>query len=314
MGRERLHPSGGGAADRNGATWLEALRPWTALEYVVADAGKGLQSGIAQLQQGRRAAGQTVPENGLDVFHTTQEARRVLRQHWQRVERLWEEAEAAEAAARRAGQQGQDRRGPAARARAAWERAIAAFEAYERGEAGWTRARPALAVFRPDGRLNDRQWARQQIAAALPLLGGRDWSKVRGFLEAAESLTFLDRLHRQLEQAEPDAALREELVRLWWLRRQRPRVRPSESPAAAGTWRIWCRWWSAGSCSACWAASYRRVSRVLRQTVRASSAVECMNSVLRMHQARHRTVTQGLLDLKRLPRNSPTAGASGQCR
>ena len=25
-----------------------------------------------------------------------------------------------------------------------------------------------------------------------------------------------------------------------------------------------------------------------------------MNSVLRMHQARHRTVTQGLLDLKRL--------------
>ena len=160
----------------------------------------------------------------MDVFHTTQEAQRVLRQHWHRVERLWEEAEAAEAAARRAGQQGQDRRGPAARARRAWERAIAAFGAYERGEAGWTRARPALAVFRPDGRLNDREWARQQIAAALPLLGGRDWSKVRGFLETPESLTFLDRLHRQLEQAEPDAALRGELVRLWWLRRQRPRA------------------------------------------------------------------------------------------
>ena len=44
----------------------------------------------------------------------------------------------------------------------------------------------------------------------------------------------------------------------------------------------------------------RRVSGVLRQTVRASSAVECMNSVLRMHQSRHKTVTQGLLDLKRL--------------
>jgi len=40
--------------------------------------------------------------------------------------------------------------------------------------------------------------------------------------------------------------------------------------------------------------------------------VEGLNSVLRMHQARHRTVTQGLLDLKRLPRNSPAAGASGQ--
>ena len=49
-----------------------------------------------------------------------------------------------------------------------------------------------------------------------------------------------------------------------------------------------------------WRESYRAVSGVLRGTVRASSAVECMNSVLRMHQSRHRTVNQGLLDLKRL--------------
>ena len=42
------------------------------------------------------------------------------------------------------------------------------------------------------------------------------------------------------------------------------------------------------------------MARVLRQTVRASSAVECMNSVLRMHQSRHKTVNQYLLDLKRL--------------
>ena len=66
---------GSRAADRTGATWLKALRPWTALEYVVADAGKGLQSGIALLQQGRRAAGQAVPENALDIFHTTQVSR-----------------------------------------------------------------------------------------------------------------------------------------------------------------------------------------------------------------------------------------------
>jgi hypothetical protein len=42
------------------------------------------------------------------------------------------------------------------------------------------------------------------------------------------------------------------------------------------------------------------VSRVLRQVVRASSAVEGVNSVVRMHQARHRQLTQELLDLKRL--------------
>src|SRR5262249_37498063 len=49
-----------------------------------------------------------------------------------------------------------------------------------------------------------------------------------------------------------------------------------------------------------WRQSYRQVVLVLSRAVRASSAVECMNSVLRMHQARHRTLTQGMLDLKRL--------------
>ena len=39
---------------------------------------------------------------------------------------------------------------------------------------------------------------------------------------------------------------------------------------------------------------------MLGDTVRASSAVECMNSVLRMQQSRHRRMTQPMLDLKRL--------------
>ena len=49
-----------------------------------------------------------------------------------------------------------------------------------------------------------------------------------------------------------------------------------------------------------WRASYRLVAAVLGRAERASSAVECMNSVLRMHQSRHRTLTQEMLDLKRL--------------
>jgi hypothetical protein len=287
------------AADRTGATWHEALRPWTALEYVVADAGKGLQGGIASLQQDRRRRDQVIPANGLDVFHTAHEARRVLARQWHRVERLWDQAEAAEARAERAGPQGQDRRGPAAVARAAWRRAAAAFTASEREEAGWERAHRALAVFGPDGRLNSRVRARQEIAAALPSLSGGEWSKVRGLLGAATSLTFLDRLHRQLEQAEPDMGLRAELVRLWWLRRRRPRGARAEAGGCGHVAHLvqmaLCR-----GLSASWAISYRRVSQVLRQAVRASSAVECMNSVLRMHQSRHRTVTQEMLDLKRL--------------
>ena len=47
-------------------------------------------------------------------------------------------------------------------------------------------------------------------------------------------------------------------------------------------------------------SAYTRVDERLRRVVRASSAVECVNSVVRMHQARHRHVSQGMLDLKRL--------------
>jgi len=49
-----------------------------------------------------------------------------------------------------------------------------------------------------------------------------------------------------------------------------------------------------------WPQAYARVEHILTHAVRASSAVECMNSVLRLHQARHRHVSQGMVDLKRL--------------
>ena len=42
------------------------------------------------------------------------------------------------------------------------------------------------------------------------------------------------------------------------------------------------------------------VSEIFRTAWRASSLVECVNSVVRMQQARHRRMTQGLIDLKRL--------------
>ena len=49
-----------------------------------------------------------------------------------------------------------------------------------------------------------------------------------------------------------------------------------------------------------WREEARRVSMVLRGVWRASSLVECVNSLVRMQQTRHRKMTQGLLDLKRL--------------
>jgi hypothetical protein len=99
-------------------------------------------------------------------------------------------------------------------------------------------------------------------------------------------------MHRQLQEAQPDEEWLGELVRLWWLRRQRPRGSSSGSIAGSGHVAHLVQMVACHHEDANWRESYQRVARVLRQTVRASSAVECMNSVLRMHQARHRTVTQ----------------------
>jgi hypothetical protein len=288
------------ADDRTGATWAKALRDWDGLRFVTADAGKGLQSGIAAVRREREEDGKPALESGLDVFHTIYEARRVLGLIWNRVERLWEQAEAASRRVKESRRQGQDARGLASVAGRLWKQAEAAFAEYERSEAGWKMAHSALAIFGPEGRLNDRTWASGQIALALPLLSGPEWSKVRGLLQAEGALTFLDRLHRQLGEAVADDGLRAELVRLWWLRRQRPGAKVSGEVAGAGhvmhlVQEVLCQKMEPN-----WRESYGAVSRVLRGTVRASSAVESMNSVLRMHQSRHRTVSQGLLDLKRL--------------
>jgi hypothetical protein len=50
---------------------------------------------------------------------------------------------------------------------------------------------------------------------------------------------------------------------------------------------------------AAWPTRTERLRWVLRQAWRASSLGECVNSVMPMQQAKHRRLTQGLLDLKR---------------
>jgi hypothetical protein len=186
------------AADRTGATWAEASRHWDSLSFVAAGAGQGPQAGIAAVRREREEEGKPSLEGGLDVSHTTYEARRVLRRIRDRVERSWERAEAASRRVVESRRRGRDARGPARVASLARERAESAFAEYERSEAGWEMAHGALAIFRPDGQLNDRARASQQVALALPLLSGPERAKVRRSLQAEGALMSLDRLHRQL--------------------------------------------------------------------------------------------------------------------
>jgi hypothetical protein len=290
------------ADDRSGTTWAAALAPWGRLERAVADGGTGLRKGLELFRSQRQQAGPAPPLLALpDLFHPARDAQRALRQVWAAAEAAWRRHDRKRAAfdrvRRQLGWRHTDYHPAQVQASSAWMKARAAYERAEAQEAAWRRARGAFEVFRPDGELNDRSWAAAEIAAARPGLKGAAWSKVRGFLSDERALNFLDVLHRDLAAAEPRAELRQALAQLWRLRQQH---RGREAVSAVAVLEVPLQEVVCAKQAGDWRASYRRVARVLGRVVRASSVVECMNSVWRMHQSRHRKLTQGLLDLKRL--------------
>lgn len=303
--------------DRSGAAWQAVLDPFVNLRVVISDAAKGIAAGVQAVAAARAEVGPPLPlEHGLDVFHTNQEARRVLAGPWRRAEAAWDEAAAAAAKVSATKRRGEDARGVAQQARRAWDQAERLLAAVDRQETAWQRARAALAVFRPDGTLNERSGAEAEIRAALAELRSPEWKKTRNFLTDRRALTFLDRLQRRLVEAEPDAALRRAWVHRWWLRHEAPRSAALPPTAPAQVQALLDAKIRDGQLTAAAQTAYDRVAAVLRTTVRASSAVEGINSVLRMPQGRHRKMTQGLLDLKRLYwncRRLQTGKRRGRC-
>ncbi len=292
------------AADRSATSWHEALAPWQALEFVISDAAKGIASGLDRLARQRQGANDPTPlAPGLDLFHTAREARTVLFGAWRRAEAAWTHAETCDTLVAQAKRGGLDARGVAQTARAAWRQAVALLGCVERQESAWRRARAALDLFDAAGRLNTSQRVRAEIAATLPALTGPDWKRVRNFLSDPGSTAFLDRMHKQLAEVEPRVDWCEAMAWRCWCEQERPGAGDHEQGQLVR------RIARSRQLEGTEAASFARVAAVLRRTVRASSAVECMNSVLRMQQCRHKRMTQGMLDLKRLYWNCRALGA-----
>jgi hypothetical protein len=298
---------GARADDRSGDTWAQALAAWPDVQDIAADGGSGIERGLeladaARRQAAEQAGGQAQPLRvRLDTFHIRRDGARALRVEWGRAEALWEEAEKVERAKGRFDRTGTDGRTfPKGAVAKAWVPAVAAFEEACRKERAWARAVAALGVFRPDGRLNDRAWAEGELAAAAAELTGRHWAKVRRQLGDERTLTFVDRLAEELASAEPCPERRAALVALWPWRRAAPGRSVSEEGEVGAVVRETLADLLRARLGPGWKESYARVRRVLSRVVRASSAVECVNSVVRMHQARHRNLSQELLDLKRL--------------
>ena len=175
-----------------------------------------------------------------------------------------------------------------------WRQAERLWDQATAAETAWKQAKSAFEFFTPEGRLNDRAQAAAVVAAALPHLSGAAWAKTRRLLLRRESFTFLDQVHERLAGLGLDPDVLSALLDLEGLRRQ-----PWRLSAATRAWALVRTVQLTKACPD-WRDEASRVRAVLRGVWRASSLVECVNSVARMQQARHRKMTQGLLDLKRL--------------
>jgi len=295
--------------DRRGESWWKVIEAWPNLEHVIADGGQGLERGVKLANATRRQAQEpeaAEPEAeppapitmGLDVFHTERELERVLQRLWNRVEGQIEAAVKADAKLEQAKRRGQDPRGVAGHAGRAWRKAERLFDEAVQAQEAVEQIKEALGWFDASGHLYGRERAQAQLDEASRKLQGESWSKAKRMLKDARTLSHLDRLHEQLRSAVPEPMLREALIHLWYLSqlmRQtegEDRVRLQEVVVLE---QVFC-----GRLCSDWREGYMKVDELLRQAVRASSAVEGVNSVVRMHQGRHRHVSQEMLDLKRL--------------
>ena len=298
------------APDRSAATWQTQLRPWTAVDFVVSDGAKGIAKAVADLaHEPGRVPQQPRLEQGLDLFHTVYQAQKLLSQSWRGADTAWKKAEAADEALRQVRCQGQNALQATHRARSAWTRAERAFHRSDATQRAWALARSAFEVFDERGNFNTRRRAESILAEALPGLPEATWKRVRNALLDRRGLAFLDRMHRQLEAAEPRADWRAALAWRWWLGRAGRSGVDAHEAVVRSLGRF-------GTLSVSEAESFAGVSAVLDRVCRASSVVECLNSVLRMQQGRHRRMTQAMLDLKRLywncrpSRTGPRRGTS----
>jgi hypothetical protein len=294
------------ADNRNGDTWAEEFRRLPNLEQLTRDGGTGLAKGLARVNQERQAQGKDAIADQEDHFHTLREGRRALRQVQQRVCRAIDATAVAQhredQKARRTG----SRQGTATVTARAERHAVAAVEAGVTVEKAWATIMDALRLFTPTGELNTRARAEGIIAAALPVLGDAVWAKTCRALTRPQLLTFLDRTHEQLAALPLSAALRDAAVQTVGLR-QRPEGLQEESPSAAALRGILLATHVVLALSGAEGmTAVAQVEQVLGQAWRASSLVECLNSVARMQQSRHRRMTPGLLDLKRLYWNCRT--------
>jgi hypothetical protein len=263
-----------------------------------------LAKGVELLNAAREEKGLDPVIDQGDHYHALRGGGLGLRRAQQRAQKALANAEAADKELQQCRRRCQKQTGAAIRARLAWRKAEQAMDSWCQTEQVWKRTKQAMRLFTAEGHLNTREQAQGVLAETLEQLPEEDFAKTKRQLRKPEMLNYLDRVQAKLAALPYSEEVKQAAIRQEGLCRQRELLRgESEEAAARRAVLLVCAvvLSSAGAAGkqAVWA-----VREIFRRAYRASSVVEGINSVLRMHQSRHRKLSQGLLDLKRLYWNS----------
>jgi hypothetical protein len=293
----------------SGEAWAQEFADLPNLEQVMRDGGTGLAKGIELVNEQRQQAQQAPVVDQGDHFHALRHGRVGLHKAQRQAQKALAAAEAAQKEVAERARQGQSRGGIATRASHAWKKAEEAMDTWQEREQLWEQTKQALHLITPDGTLNTRAQAEAVLAETLPQLPDSDFAKAKRQLQQPEMLNYLDRVQEKMTALPFAAEVKQAALRQEGLRR-RPEALQGDNPKAAalrGVLLLCTVVLSQAGAEGLQAIT--AVADILRRAHRASSLVECLNSVLRMQQAGHRRLTQGLLDLKRLYWNCHTFGA-----
>jgi hypothetical protein len=284
----------------SGAAWQETFATMPNLEMVLRDAGAGLTRGVTLANEERSKANGKPVVAHQDHFHSLWEGGRGLGRVKRKARAALAKAEAVQKEFDRRSRNGQSRNGITTHVRRLWQKAEQAFDCWNEQERLWIEAKAALTLVTPEGTLNTPERAERLVREALTPLPDADFGKSKRQLQEAETYTYLKEVQRKLDALPAPPEVKEAAVRQECLRR-RPELLQGENTQAAALRGVLLM------CAVVLAKSAEvgqetmaSVNAIFRTAWRASSLVECVNSVVRMQQARHRRMTQGLIDLKRL--------------
>lgn len=285
---------------RDGEHWVKEFQALPQLQQVTCDGGVGLRRGIALLNEQRTSQEQKPVATQDDHFHLLREGQRALRRMQSQAQQALAHAEEAQKALQKRMQRGFRHGGQIASVRRKWDRAQEKLDQWSAAEKAWKQVQQALSPYTEQGHLQSRATAQACIEQTLESLQSSIWDRVRRLLAREQVWTFLDRAEQRLAEVEIEEPVRRRLVQAEGLRQKlwtHPRAEEKANLNLLLSMVLAVIRWLSGASGQ---VASEKVRAILGDTFRSSSLVEGLNSVLRMHQRRHKRLNQPLLDLKRL--------------